>query len=78
LGCSSRFSVKNLVKILLLKVRARAKIFVEGRVIAHDALAAIDGRHQLSGIARRNDSKREFLRVQWYECVNCLNGARTL
>jgi hypothetical protein len=49
--CSSRFSAKNLIKILLLKVRTRAKIFVEGRVIAHDALAAIHGRHQLFRIA---------------------------
>jgi len=30
---------------------ARARIVVESRVIAHDALVAIDGRHQLSGIA---------------------------
>jgi hypothetical protein len=45
-------SQKSGDKLLLLKVIACAKIFVEGRVIAHDALVAIDDRHQLSGIAQ--------------------------
>jgi hypothetical protein len=38
MGCSSRFSVKILVKILLLKVRARVKFSDGSEVIGHDEL----------------------------------------